>query len=388
MARITINDIAKASGYSKTSVSFAFNDPGRISEKARKKILAVADQLGYIPDPLARSLSLRRHGSIGLLLPEVIPLAFLNPHLSQVVQGIGEVCERNGHSLTLIPPLRESLLEGVRSAAVDGLITIGLEPGMETVDIIRQRHIPFVTIDGRIGGGFPVVGIDDATAAESVMRYVLDSGHRRIAIVMFSDEPAVQMRSHVKTQRLAGYQRAVEATGEITFSDVTIVETESSIAGGLSAARTLFGGADTANTDEFDDSSVVAGTARDNSEGVAPPSVGTANGGSKPIAVDSVTAVVAMSDVIALGVLQYLEQARISVPETVSLVGFDDIPEASLVRPQLTTVAQSGYDKGRRAGEILIDLIAGRDVPGENILSAHLVERATCAPPRTPASTR
>ncbi|MFA7566255.1 MAG: LacI family DNA-binding transcriptional regulator, partial [Alkalispirochaeta sp.] len=140
MARVTIKDIARISGYSKTSVSFAFNDPGRISEKARKRILAVADSLDYIPDPMARNLSLQRHSSIGLLLPEVIPQAFRNSHLSEIVRGIGAVCEKHGYSLTLIPPLRESVLEGVRSAAVDGLITIGLEPGMETVSLIKRRH--------------------------------------------------------------------------------------------------------------------------------------------------------------------------------------------------------------------------------------------------------
>jgi DNA-binding LacI/PurR family transcriptional regulator len=342
--RVTINDIARISGYSKTSVSFAFNDPGRISEKARTRILAIAEDLGYIPDPLARNLSLRRHGSIGLLLPEVIPLAFLNSHLSQIVQGIGEICERNGHSLTLIPPLRESVQEGVRSAAVDGLITIGLEPGMETVELIRQRHMPFVTIDGRGGGGFPVVGIDDCAAAREVMEYVLSCGHRDVAVIAFADEPQLASRSHVKTQRFTGYRAAFESHDRRFTAEVMVENAESSIEGGLAATRRLW------DADRHP------------------------------------TAIVAMSDVIALGVLQHLEEIGVAVPDEVSVIGFDDIPEARIVRPQLTTVSQPGYEKGRRAGELLVNLIAGTAVKLHHVLPATLVKRATCAVMRTSAT--
>ncbi len=339
MARITINDIARISGYSKTSVSFAFNDPGRISAKARARILGVANELGYIPDPLARNLSLRRHGSIGLLLPEVIPVSFLNTHLSQIVRGIGEICEEHGHSLTLIPPLRESVQEGVRNAAVDGLITIGLEPGMETVALIKRRHLPFVTIDGRSGGGFPVVGIDDAAAAELAMDYILSLGHRNIAVISFLDEPQLATRSHVKTRRLEGYRRAFSARSDVRFSDVRFLETESTTDGGFRVATELL------------------------------------NGGSPP------TAIVAMSDIIALGVLRALEEAAIPVPRRVSVIGFDDIPEASLVRPPLTTIAQPGYEKGRRAADILMHMVGGRKTTEEYRLHHELVQRGTCGPP-------
>jgi len=340
MARVTINDIAKVAGYSKTSVSFAFNDPGRISEKAREKILSVADQLGYVPDPVARNLSLRRHGSIGLLLPEVIPLAFRNSHLSQIVQGIGEICGTDGHSLTLIPPLRESVLEGVRSAAVDGLITIGLEPGMDAVSLIRRRHLPFVTIDGRIGGGFPVVGIDDGRAAETIMNHVLSLGHRRIGIVAFSDEPQLQNRSYVKGCRIAGYRRALATAGPSPLEESLYIETESSLAGGRLAADTIIRSTEVPTT------------------------------------------IVAMSDVIALGILERLEERGYAVPADISLVGFDDIPESKLVRPQLTTISQSGYDKGRRAAEILMRMIRGETVEPKHILPTQLIERDSCAPPR------
>ncbi|MFP4302427.1 MAG: LacI family DNA-binding transcriptional regulator [Spirochaetaceae bacterium] len=337
MARVTINDIARISGYSKTSVSFAFNDPGRISEKARERILAIAEELGYIPDPVARNLTLRRHGTIGLLLPETISVAFLNSHLSQIVQGIGEVCEREGHSLTLIPPVRESVLEGVRSAAVDGLITVGLEPGMETVELIRQRHLPFVTIDGRVGGGFPVVGIDDRHAAAAIMRYLLQLHHRFLAVICFVDEPQLAGPSQVKGERLAGYRDGL--TEEAPEAQVRFYESESSITGGREIAEEILD------------------------------------------APDRPTAIVAMSDVIALGVLEHLAARGVSVPEEISVVGFDDIPEARLVRPQLTTVSQHGFEKGQTAANLLMRLIAKESAEGHIVLDSKLVIRESSAKP-------
>lgn len=348
MPRVTINDIARIAGYSKTSVSFAFNDPSRISETAREKILAIAGELGYVPDPVARNLTLGTHGTIGLLLPETIATAFQNSHLSQVVQGIGEICERENHSLTLIPPRRESLLEGVRSAAVDGLITLGLEPGTDIVELIRQRHLPFVTIDGQDGGGFPVVGIDDRAAAAAAMNHVLDLGHRRIAVVCFVDEPQLTGVSPVRAARMAGYREALEARGVAVTAagaqgaagapDARFWECESSMAGGREAAERILDSGD------------------------AP------------------TAVVTMSDVIGLGVLEYLGEAGRRVPEDVSVVGFDDIPEATLVRPKLTTVSQYGFEKGRRAAEILMRLIGSEEVVASTALETRLVVRESSGP--------
>lgn len=336
MARVTINDIARISGYSKTTVSFAFNDPRRIGGATREKILAIARDLGYIPDPVARNLSLRRHGTIGLLVPDVIPLAFQNPYLAQIVRGIGEVCEHEGHSLTLIPPIRESLLDGVRSAAVDGLITIGLEPGHEIVEIIRHRHLPFVTIDGRVGGGFPVVGIDDFAAAEAMMRYVLETGHRSPAIIELTNCTDVDSSSHVKLRRAAGYRAALEAT-EIADSSVPRVESDATVDGGYRAARLLH------------------------------------DGGARP------DVVVAMSDIMAIGVVRFLSSVGVRVPEDVSVVGFDDIPEASLVRPYLTTIAQPGYEKGRSAAAVLVDQVLGREAAEYTELEWRLVVRESSA---------
>ena len=91
--RPTIKDIAARAGVSKTTISFAFNDPTRISALTYSRIMAIVDELGYVPDPIARTLATKRMGALGLLLPQPIHEALANPYLCEIVRGIGEVGE-------------------------------------------------------------------------------------------------------------------------------------------------------------------------------------------------------------------------------------------------------------------------------------------------------
>jgi alanine racemase len=211
---------------------------------------------------------------------------------------------------------------------------------MDSVELIRQRHLPFVSIDGRVGGGFPVVGIDDRSAAREAMRHLLDLGHRHIAVVSFFDEPQLSSASQVKAERLAGYREAVAAVGLPEAGALTYIECESSAGGGRDAAERIV------------------------SEGELP------------------TAVIAMSDVIALGLLEAFGERGVTVPEEISVVGFDDIPEARLVRPRLTTVSQHGFAKGRVAADILMRLISGEEPAHHTVLDAQLVVRESAGPVR------
>jgi DNA-binding LacI/PurR family transcriptional regulator len=316
--RVTINDIAKATGYSKTTISFAFNDPGQISKEAREKVLATAQELGYVPDPVARSLSSRRHGTIGLLLPQPIPLALKNPYMVRLISGLGEVCNREGLSLTMLPPTRGNLLSSVKSAAVDGFVTIGLQPETDIVQMIKNRHIPFVTIDGRSDAGIPCVSVNDREAARIAMDHILEHGHRRIAVVIMADDrkPDREEYSATGKERLLGYREAFE-NRKLDFDHESIVKIheQCSLEGGRRAAQEL-----------------------------------VANH-------PAVTGVVAMSDILAIGVMQELIKEGRRIPWDVSVVGFDDIPEASLLTPALTTVWQPAEHKGLRAAELLVKMI-------------------------------
>ena len=319
--RITINLLAEKAGVSKTAVSFAFNNPSRISKTTRERILRIADEYGYVPDPVARTLATRKVGSIGFLIPQSIPVAFKNPFLSQVLQGIGSVCQKEGFSLTVVPPLKGCILKGIRSAAVDGFVTFGLETHLKIVELIRQRNIPLVVVDGKRSKNIPSVNTDDLGGAEKIMEYVLSRGHRRIVILSLKSASKVDQEnfSRVRDLRLKGYENALESFGlKIDGRNVKVINCECSMAGGRKAAEKIF-----------------------------------------PLK-KLPTAVVAMSDIIAIGVFAYCREHGIEIPKDISLAGFDNIPEASLISPALTTVSQSAFEKGLKAGEILIDLLHGR----------------------------
>ncbi|WP_181015360.1 LacI family DNA-binding transcriptional regulator [Alkalispirochaeta sphaeroplastigenens] len=345
MGKVTIRAVAEATGFSKTTVSFAFNDPARISRETREKILTTATEMGYVPNPGARNLSKGSYGTIGLLLPQVIPKALENPYLSLIIQGIGQVCEQEGHTLTLIPPIKQSLLLGVQNAAVDGLITLGLEPEHEAVELIQRRSLPFVSIDGKAGNGFPVVGIRDRELAREAMTLLTERGHRRIALISLVDAREMSVGSHVRSERLAGYREVFEerfgpprehpATGAPGLIELSC---QTSLQGGREVADTLH------TLETLPDAAAV------------------------------------MSDIVAIGMMERLAEIGITVPDQFSLVGFDDIPESTITRPRLTTISQPGRDKGRAAAETLMKMIRGEAVHPEQVLHGRLLLRETVQP--------
>jgi DNA-binding LacI/PurR family transcriptional regulator len=317
--RVTINDIARISGYSKTAVSFAFNDPSRISSKTCATILKVAEELGYYPDPLARKFSLQRHESIGFLLPQDIHYSFQNPYIMQVIEGIGSVCQQYGNTLTLIPPINESVIEAVRCAAVDGLITQGMSIEMEILESIRRRNIPFVTIDGIPSSDMPSITIDDHEAACTMMSKVLEYGHTEIAIIGLSE---VSYDKHatetIQRARLEGYRKALRQYGlDLNSPSIRLHTTETTLDEGRNIATQLL---------ESD---------------------------RRP------TCVVSMSDIVAIGCILQFTENGIAVPAEISVVGFDNIIEASYILPPLTTIDQPAAEKGRLAAKMLFSIIHG-----------------------------
>ncbi len=350
--RVTIKDIAELAGVSKTTVSFAFNDPSRISADTRDKVLEIARVHGYVPDPVARIMSSKRIGTIGLLLPQSIPVAFGNRYLAQILRGLGAACETEQYSLTLIPPIEGSLDSSVRVAPVDGLVTLGLLPSTSAAATIRQRHIPFVAIDVPDDLGIPSVCIDDERSAYNLMRYVLDLGHQRIAILMLGardHDPIIEgdaepelYFSGAGERRMRGIDQAFrEDDRSLESPDVQCIPTESTLDAGIRAGRLLFG-----------------------------------IGSERP------TAVVTMCDEVALGVYQAASECGVRIPLDVSVAGFDGIPEGTLLTPPLTTIVQPGYEKGEHAGRMLLSAIHGTSYrSGPMVIETRLRVGGSTAPP-------
>lgn len=308
---MTILDLAREVGVSKTAVSFAFNAPERLAAATLKRILDKADELGYVPDPLARRLARRSSGNLGVLIPQTLPEAFVNPHFQELFQGIGAFCEQRRLSLTLIPPLEGCLVTALRNAAVDGVITLGFTPSLTFLDLMRKRSLPLVTLDSRVDPSIPSVTFRDEDGARDLMARVLARGFRRLHILTFP--PARQelrgnAGSRPLTRRLRGFQAALAAVPgvEVTYGTSRVEPHD---------AR------DSLRAHEAD-------------HGV--PQV-----------------VVCLSDAQAAGVYLYAEERGLRIPEDLSVTGFDGAIVLKHLRPHLTTVRQSGFLKGRLAAELM-----------------------------------
>lgn len=345
MTRVNIKDIAQKAGVSKTAVSFAFNNPSRLSEATVQQILAIAEEMGYSPDPVARSMSTGRTGTIGLLLPQPMPEIVRNPYFPEFLEGIGEVCTHAGLSLMLVSPMKGSMRRAIVNAAVDGFLTLGLEEYKATMVVLRQRGVPFVTVDSDPIEGVPAINVDDAGGACQAMRHVLAMGHRQIAILPIRSGKQGHYREYVGTlgARMHGYLQALEEYGlSVNGRSVRLVECTSSETGGMEGFQSLW------------------------------------KSRHRP------TAIVAMSDIIAIGAIKAAIAAGLQVPRDLSVVGFDDITLASLIQPALTTVAQPSREKGEIAARELVKLLESNLEPLHQVLPTRLVERATvCTPIRS-----
>lgn len=322
--RITIADIARKSGYSKTSVSFAFNCPERISQEAVEKILETARELDYIPDPMARNFSLGRHFSLGFLVPQAFDITIQNPHVVDVLRGIGTVCEKNGYTLTLIPPLHSSIAEAIKSATVDGIIGMGLEFKSEIREALKRRKLPLVCLDAIDEDETISVSIDNTLAAFTQMNEVLKRGHRDIAIITLPQAAYLKNTDSippgVAEYRSLGYKKAMESYG--ISSPLRQYAESATFLGGRNATREIL-------KDKIP------------------------------------SCIVTMSDIQALGVMEELKAHKLRIPEDISLVGFDGSLKAYPLSISLTTIDQKGYVKGVKVAEVLFDVIRGKE-PKEN----------------------
>jgi DNA-binding LacI/PurR family transcriptional regulator len=339
VSRVTIADVAVAAGVSKTAVSFAFNNPEKLGHATVERVRQVADGLGYAPHPAARALSLRRSGTIGVLIPQRLSTVFANPFLSELIQGLGELCEKHDLSLLLVPPLDGSLEGAIRQASVDGFVSLGLSPDDRALETLDRLGIPTVLVDSDSSPNHPAVNVDDEGGAAAAARHLLGLGHRRFAIIGLPPTRDPSQLTPTTTRRLAGYREALDAANAPPPQLVTAGVS-------MSAGARAFGA--------------------------------LPRGGQRP------TAVLAMSDMAAIGVMAAARAAGLAVPRDVSIVGYDDIPMAAYTSPALTTVRQPIVDKGRVAVRLLIQRLQGKAVSSPPPLKTSLIVRASTSSPGEP----
>jgi LacI family transcriptional regulator len=331
--RVTIAHVAAEAGVSAMTVSNVLNERPGASESTRRRVLEVAERLGYTPPPSARN---GRRGGTGLV--GVLTLDLTGEYSFEIVRGIAEEIAGDERELLLNASL-DAIREPERIAffangMVDGLLLIApvLEP--ETVRAIGAADLPVVVVDPRrLDVGLPRVTVDNYDGVRAGTQHLLDAGHRRIAYIRGEEDhesTELRYRGYADAMRLAGIEPDPALAASSNFNRQ----------GGLQAATHL-------------------------------------------LATQRLTAIVCGADPIAFGALDAARTLGRSVPGDLSIVGFDDLPQAAHTVPALTTVRQPLYEMGRAGTRALLSLIARQPLPSEDIrLPAKLIVRGSTAPPQ------
>jgi LacI family transcriptional regulator, repressor for deo operon, udp, cdd, tsx, nupC, and nupG len=340
-APATIRDVASELGMSVATVSRALSQPELLRPETRERVLAVVAKLGYRPNMLARSLRRGQTHAIVLVVPK------LSPFFLEIFAGAEEAAQTAGLAVLLgnsdgKPEREEAYFDQVMSGRADGIILLtgALPPAYAD----GKRAIPpMVAVLERLPAyDAPVVRIDHRAASAEVTKHLIDLGHRRIAHITGS-------RAAASTEhRLAGYKDALSAAG-IPFDEALVVQGLFSMQSGADAMEKLLA------------------------------------------LEDRPTGVFAGNDEMAFGAVKAARVHGLSVPEDLSMVGFDDQTTAAFYNPPLTTIHTPCREIGRQATQELIEQIAGREVTREVVLPTKLVVRDSTAAPRegkgrTPAS--
>jgi DNA-binding LacI/PurR family transcriptional regulator len=347
----TLASLAAELGISRTTVSNAYNRPDQLSPQLRERILEAARRLGYPgPDPVARSLRTRKAGAIGLIFTEGLSYAFRDPAAVAFLEGLGLACEAGGSGLLMVPAKPGSAdPQLVYGAAVDGFVVYSMPAGDPHVTAVLERPVPSVIVDQPVGEtGVDFVGLDDRGAARELGRYVGALGHRRVGVVANrlgtdrNDGPADldrQLRCPyaVVRARLEGFAEGLAEHG-VDWATVPVEERFD-------------------NTQEAGAAAAVALLDRH----------------------PELTALACTTDVVALAALTVARQLGLWVPDELTVTGFDDVPEAEEVG--LTTVRQPMLEKGRVAGQLLLDE-GERPAARHVLLPTELVIRNSSGPPR------
>ncbi len=333
---MNIYEIAKKAGVSRSTVSRVINGEGYVSEEARQKVMRVIEEENYVPNPAARALVTKRSQVIGIVIPDTIKniLDTENSYYySALLQGITAEAHLRDFA-TLLWVGHESEDKGIyhrrilKSQLMDGVLVVASVTGED--QLLRQlsdNKKPWVLI------GRPVheiesvsfVGIDNAAASEEAVRHLLSRGRRRIGTI------TGKMDNIDSRERLQGYKQAL-AAANLPLDPNRIVEGCFSRNCGYASMKILLE--------------------------------------------RGIDAVFAASDLIAAGALQAIQDAGLRIPDDVALVGFDDLPIASQLKPTLTTVRQSVAEKGEQATAILLNLIEGRIAPPvQTLLPTQLIIR-------------
>ncbi len=327
----TIFDVAKKAGVSYGTVSRVINDNPHVKSETRGRILQAMDELGYVANKQARILAGGRSRTIGVLVPDLG-----TGYVGEIIRGIDGELTLNNLDLVLYTTHRiankeASYIANLATGVVEGLLLLVPRTPVDNIGSLIQRNFPFVLIDDQgTGRECPAVGATNWQGAYNATEYLIKLGHTRIGFI------TGWLDLGCSVDRLEGYRSALRTHHMSEIKELIFEGTFEQPDGYNGACAFL----DLPN----------------------PP-----------------TAIFASNDVMAMGVMEAIRNRGLRIPEDISVIGFDDIPQASLTHPRLTTVNQPLEKMGRVATQILLDLLNNPEKKVKRIeLPTELVVRDSC----------
>ena len=332
--KLTLDEIAKRAGVSRTTASRVLNNGPNVRPEVRERVQRVIAETGYRPHPVAQSVASQQSHVSGLVLPRRTEALFNDPYFPRLTQGIAQACNDHDYTLALFmmqceadeqkfyPRIsRKGLLDGIViqvGQIGDGLITRLLASDVPTVIAGRPLNHPNASY----------VDVDNVAGASTAVMHLLQLGHKRIGMI------TGDMRTTAALDRYTGYCKTLQEH-DLPVDETLISQGYFTEIGGYEAMQQLLP--------------------------------------QKPDAIFSA------SDAMALGALKAIHEAGLTVPQHIALVSFDDLPPATIARPQLTTVHQPVHAFGVTAVEMLLDILKNGNEPSRQIiLNTELVIRGSC----------
>lgn len=333
MKRLTLEEVGKMAGVSRSTVSRVVNGYPHISPEIRERVEKIINQTGYQPNFAARSLASSRTQVIGLFIPNTVAHIFSDPYFSRLIEGISRTCNAENHTLALylfhsLEEEQNSLERILNSSTIDGLI---ISADRDDSGIIARlqahQHLPFVMAGRPDDANINYVDTDNFHGAYNAARHLLRLQHRRIGLI-------ATHQNNAGRDRYNGFIKALADQGNP-----------------LPPEMIAFG-------DFSEDSGYHA---------------------MKQLLPHKPGAVFASNDLMAFGALRCATEAGLTIPDDLALIGFDDLPAASISSPPLTTVRQHVHRLGSMSVQMLLDVISTRStVPNRMIIPTELVIRASC----------
>jgi LacI family transcriptional regulator len=309
-------DVAREAGVSQTTVSLVLNNPDilAVPGETRQKVFEAIKKLGYVPNSTARMLRTNRTNTLACIIPMIT-----NPFYPAFVSGIQDAAEKQGYEVITYnthgnAEKEAKFLQSVQQGRADGVIGVFFYMRARDLFPLLEKNIPVVRLEThrQRTGEWPLdnIYVDNASAAFTATDYLISKGHRRIAMITGPGGP--------RNARREGYLQALSRHNNGLESLIEEVSSYDEIGGYQGMQRLIESG--------------------------QPPQ-----------------AVFAANDLMAIGVMQAILDAGLSVPDDIAVVGFDDIPAARLVTPGLTTIRQSQEVMGCKAAELLLERLSGKE---------------------------